>query len=475
MQKTLKVNYKLLPFLTKPQPIKVAYGGRGSGKSIGLCDMAVMKMESQKIDIYCLREFLESIDDSIHRTLSMSIERLDLDGWDIQERKIISPYGNKTTYKGATRNAASIQGAENYLLSIFSEAHTASQESIDRLLPTILRKPGAQCWFEANPQSSSDPFSERFINPYLETIERQGFYEDDLHYIVAVNWRDNPWWNEEQERLRAWDYENLPRSKYDWIWEGAFNDAIENSIIQPEWFDACIDAHLNPKFNSQWRAEGVEVCTFDPADTGDAKGWAYRRGNVFLEVEEKTDGDSDDGLIWALGKASAIRPDFFVWDYTGIGSGQSGQIKAELKPKKIEYLPFNGAEAPDNPEQEVIDERGKKKKNKDLYQNRRASRYWRLAMMMYNTYLCIEKGKYIDPKDMVSFSSDVKYLKQLRAELCKIPRVPRSDNVIQIMSKKDMLKKKIKSPNMADSVMMSIFDPPIKREPIEIEAGGWNG
>ena len=105
LSRTLRVNYKLLPFLTKPQPIKVAVGGRGSGKSIGIADMAVCRMEREAIDVYCLREFQETIADSIHRTMQRSItDRLDLPGWDVQENKIVAPNGARTTYKGASRN-----------------------------------------------------------------------------------------------------------------------------------------------------------------------------------------------------------------------------------------------------------------------------------------------------------------------------------------------------------------------------------
>lgn len=460
MQRTLKVNAKLLPFLTKPQPIKVALGGRGSGKSIGVCDMAIARMERERIDVYCLREFQESIQDSIHRTLSRSItERLDLPGWDIQETKIISPHGNRTTYKGAARNVNNIQGAEDYRLSIFSEAHTASQTSIDKLLPTILRKPGAQCWFEANPQGSGDPFSERFINPYLEAIERDGFYEDELHYIVKVNWRDNPWWNEEQERLRAWDFQNLPRSKYDWIWEGGFNDQVENSIILPEWFDACIDAHLKIQ---PLKPKGARICAFDPADTGDAKGFAARVGNVFVDVDDSKLGDSEDGLDWGTDKAIFFNADEFTWDYSGIGSGMLKSIRAAFEGKKITTRSFNGAESPEDKDAPYISDDGKKKTVGDVFLNLRAQRYWRLSTMCYNTYRAVFKGDYIDPDELISFSSDIKNLSRLRSEMCRIPRVPRGDGVIQIMSKKEMLKKGIPSPNMADSVMMCMYKPKIR-------------
>jgi phage terminase large subunit len=203
---TLRINKKLEPFLTKPKQLKIAIGGRGSGKSIGIGDALTFKMATEKADIYCLREFQDSISDSVHRVFEGSInDRLMLDGWNVQEKRIISPEGAQTAYKGAARNPNSIQSAQGYKYSWFEEAQTMSQASIDKLLPTILRNPGAECWFSANPQSSADPFSQRFIVPYLRELNKHGYYEDDLHLIIVVNWRDNPWWNIEQETLRKWE------------------------------------------------------------------------------------------------------------------------------------------------------------------------------------------------------------------------------------------------------------------------------
>ena len=69
----LKVNKKLERFLTTPKPIKVAIGGRNSGKSIGFGDMLTLKMATENADIYCLREFQDSISDSVHRVFQDSI------------------------------------------------------------------------------------------------------------------------------------------------------------------------------------------------------------------------------------------------------------------------------------------------------------------------------------------------------------------------------------------------------------------
>jgi len=455
----LKVNAKLGEFLRKPQPIKVALGGRGCGKSIGLSDMAVFKMLTESIDVYCLREFQESIADSIHRTLKRSIEdRLQLSGWDVQENKIISPTGNRTTYKGASRNPNSIQGAEDYRLSLFSEAHTASQESIDKLLPTILRKTGAQCWFDANPQSSEDPFSKRFIVPYKAELDRNGFYEDDLHYIVKLNWRDNPWWNEEQERLRKWDYENLPRAKYDWIWEGAFNDSVESGLVMSEWFDACIDAHLKLGF----KPTGAKIAAHDPSDTGpDSKGYVMRHGSVVLKVEEKLDGNVNEGGHWACGLANNDQVDTYTWDCDGLGVGLTEQTAKAFEGTRRVIAAFKGSESPDFPDAiyepsdaSIIQGR---RTNDDVFANKRAQYYFALRDRIYSTYMAVEHKQYCDPSKLISFSSEIKLLSKLRAEICRMPIKPNSNGKLELYTKQVMKSKfKIQSPNLADPVMMSL-------------------
>jgi phage terminase large subunit len=68
-------------------------------------------------------------------------------------------------------------------------------------------------------------------------------------------------------------------------------------------------------------------------------------------------------------------------------------------------------------------------------------------------------GEYSDPDNLISFSSSIKLLQMLRSELCRIPKKPNGAGMIQIMSKEDMRKLGIKSPNMADSVMMALDNP----------------
>jgi len=457
MNPTLKVNHKIWEGMNKPQPIIVFVGGRGSGKSIGVGDVLTFEMATKGFDIYCLREFQESLADSVHKVFKGAIEdRLSLDGWDVQQTSVIAPNGAKTTYKGANRNPDAMQSAQGYMRSWFEEAHRASQASLDKLLPTILRNPGAKCVFTANPQSSGDPFSQRFIVPYQDELDTNGFYEDKLHYICVVNWRDNPWWNDSQEDLRKWDYEHLPRAKYDWIWEGKFLDDVDNSIILSEWFDACIDAHKKLNF----KPVGKKVVAHDPSDTGnDDKGLVFRHGSVILDAIFNSSGDVNEGVDWATSYSINNNADSFVWDGDGLGLSLRRQVGENLSGRGIEQILFRGSENPDNPESiyDPVDHAvSSGRANKDVFRNKRAQYYWALRDRIYNTYRAVTSGDYIDPEIMISFSSEIEHIQKLRSEVCRIPKKETGNGRIQIESKEQMMKNGISSPNMADSLIMSL-------------------
>lgn len=420
--------------------------------------MLTFKMDTEAADIYCLREFQDSVFDSVHKVFESSVrDRLGLQGWDLQRSTVVSPNGARTNYKGANRNPDAMQSAQDYKYSWFEEAHRASQDSIDKLLPTILRIPGAQCWFSANPQSSADPFSKRFIVPYLKELRQNGVYEDDLHYIVVVNWRDNPWWNEEQEALRAWDYDNLSRAKYDWIWEGMFNDSVPHAIISAEWFDAAIDAHEKLGFEPL----GAKVVSHDPSDEGpDPKGLVYRHGSVLLDALEEPFGDVNEGCDWATAYAIQCEADHFIWDCDGLGVSLRRQVAQAFKDKRIEEQMFKGSEGVDDPGAiyQPANTAAKGKTNKHTFKNKRAQYYWGLRDRFHNTYNAVVNGQYCDPDEMISISSKIERIDELRAEVCRIPRKDTGNGLIQILSKVDMKKKpyEIDSPNMADSLMMSL-------------------
>jgi len=116
------------------------------------------------------------------------------------------------------------------------------------------------------------------------------------------------------------------------------------------------------------------------------------------------------------------------------------------------------------------------KKYRETFKNNRAQYYWELSRRMNNTYKCVEKGEYIDPDEMISFDSDgIENIQSLRSELCRIPKKPNAQGLIQLMSKDEMKSRLgIDSPNEADAIMMSLFAPVVHEKAKKIKFKGWN-
>ena len=456
----IQVPSKFRPILASNKRFIVLIGGRGSAKSESVGRFLTMKVQTEAADILCGREFQSSIDDSVHKLLKTLIQNtLQVNGFSVLDQKIDCLTGGGFRFKGFARNSSAVKSAQGFKYSWIEEAQTLSKESIQDLTPTI-RAAGSQLFFTANPKSSADPFSKRFIVPYLKELTRHGYYEDDMHLIIVMNWRDNPW-HGELESERVWDRENLPRAEYDHIWEGAFNDHVENSIIPSEWFDAAIDAHVKLGFEPR----GTKVISHDPSDKGpDDKGLCYRHGSVILDVQEKAGLDVNEGCDWAVDYAIDVQADVYIWDCDGLGASLRRQTLESIQGKKMDHVEFKGSKGVDDPKQtyQKVDSHSnaKAKSNEQTFKNRRAQYYWMLRDRFYNTYQAVENGKYIDPDEIISLSSDIDNMAALRAEVCRIPRRPNGSGLIQIMSKEEMARQKITSPNMADSMMMSLATPP---------------
>ena len=456
--------------LTTKARLIVLIGGRGSAKSETAARILLMKSQTEAADVLCGREFQNSIDDSVHKVLCELIGKLGMQGASITDKKIDFAGGGGFRYKGFARNSAAVKSAQGFKYSWIEEADALSEQSIEDLLPTI-RAGDSKLFFTANPQASNDPFSKRFIIPFQKALAAQGYYEDSMHLIIMMNWRDNPW-HGELEQQRLWDYEHMSRAKYDHIWEGAFNDTVDDAIIQAEWFDAAIDAHKKLGFEPR----GARVVSHDPSDGGDPKAVCLRQGSVILGILEDPDKDANDGCDWATDYAIEQDADQFTWDCDGLGVTLRRQVALAFDGKKIDYHMFKGSEGVANPEAiyEALEgeARHKARTNKQTFKNKRAQYIWGLRDRYYRTYRAVERGEYIDPDLLISVSSDIELIDQLRSETCRIPRKPNGSGLIQIMSKPEMKSKHgIESPNLFDSTFMSLTIPQsraIKIKPVRV-------
>ncbi|MFZ2950903.1 MAG: phage terminase large subunit [Desulfuromonadaceae bacterium] len=463
------------PLVERPKRIKILVGGRGSTKSTFVSDYVIACISKGQLWC-CAREFQNSIDESVHRLLEDEIDRLGFQGFSSDKSHIYHSSGGRNFYRGLSRNIRSIKSMLSGVDGLWIEEGESLSDATLHVLTASVRvsakKAGQvlaggkakmpEIWISMNRDSSADAIAQKWLKRADQDLERCGFYEDDVVMAVEANWDDVPrdWFlasGLEDERLD--DLENLPRAVYDNKWGGKYLDTIDRAIILPEWFDACVDAHVKLGF----KPVGKIVAAYDPADSGDPKGYILRHGSVILEAEERTEGDVDDGMLWALGKAVDDGADLFVWDCDGLGLGQKGTVSRFLAGKKIDWAMFKGSEGVDRPDEPYDGDRSttgeqKTRTNKQTCKNKRAQYYRELRDRIRNTYKAVVKGEYVDPDKLLSISSECKSLKKFRTEVCRIPEKPNANSLFQIMSKVDMKNMlKIPSPNVADPAMMSLF------------------
>jgi len=477
---TVYLASKIEKALTSTKRYIVLYGGRGSTKSLAGGDISLIDAKDNGSKTYFLREFQSSIKNSVHSLLKDEIDRLEFSGFDVGAQVIKYNGEDVFEFAGLARNISSIKSSHGFKRYAVEEAEFLSNESLEKLTPTARNKArkglpltpgqlkdleekdeleGVSMMFILNPQSSEDPISKRFIVPYQNALDRDGIYEDDLHLIIRINYTDNAWFKESGlEQERKWAYENLDRSLYDHIWLGGYNDSIEGSIIKGEWFDACIDAHKKLGFEPK----GAIISSHDVSDTGpDSKGYAMRHGVVFLDIQEKIDGDGNEGGHWAAGLANSHNADFFTWDCDGMGCLLNEQMGDDFKGKRTRLAQFKGSEGPDNPEaiynpaikSPVADQTTVK----DAVKNKRAQYYADLRDRVYRTYRAVIHGEYHDPDTLISFDSNIALLSKLRSELCRMPIKPNGAGKIELYTKQEMKSRfNVPSPNLGDSVMMNM-------------------
>ena len=482
---------KLKPLFLRPKRFNILIGGRGSGKSLGKGGHGAIQMHDLGRNLMCIREFQSSIADSVHALISEEIKRLELTGFDVTDKTIRATHNNSMArFMGLSRNPESVKSAFGFLDWWIEEAQFLSDKSLRTLTPTARKKPkkglpGKQSEVESdevditkvnmtfcgNPASSEDPFSQRFIVPYKDELDKNGIYEDDLHLIIVMNWSDNPWFDESGlEAERQFDLKNLPRSTYDWIWEGGFNDDIENGLIKPEWFDACVDAHEKLGL----KPFGMTKVTHDPSDLGnDPKAIAIRKGNIITQVNSRKDLDVNEGSDWALGVAINEGADVYEWDVGGMGVALKRDVNDAIQGKKMEAHQFNGASSVDMPET-IYEPSGAsgtfgEKKNKEVCKNLRAQCYLSLRDRVYRTYRAVTENVMCDPEKLISFSSECEELKGLRSELCRMPIKPNTSGLFELYTKQEMRQKfKVRSPNLADCIMMSERNRVIIKQNIDV-------
>lgn len=213
---------KAFEALTSSARYKVFHGGRGGSKSWTIGDILLTKAMNEKAVFLCVREFQNSIKDSVHRLLCRRIEELGfLSFFEIQKATIICrKTGSEFIFAGlADKTADSIKSLEGAKYCWVEEAQTVSDRSWQLLIPTIRTK-GSEIWVSFNPDEETDPTYQRFIvNTPPDAL------------VVRLNWDDNPWFPEVLKKEKDYLYSVDPDAA-NHVWGGACRKVSDAQILR---------------------------------------------------------------------------------------------------------------------------------------------------------------------------------------------------------------------------------------------------
>lgn len=230
-------------FLTKKARYKVAYGGRGSGKSWNVARTLLILAGVRPLRVLCARELQVSIRDSVHRLLADQIEAMGLDSfYQVKDKEIVARNGSMFIFEGLRHNITKVKSMEGIDICWVEEAERVSEASWKVLIPTI-RKSGSEIWVTFNPDDENDPTYKRFIkNSPPDAI------------VVKVNFDQNPWFTDELRKEMEYDFRVDPDSAAH-IWGGECRKISDAQVLKGKWvidtFDPSPDWN-GPYFGADW-------------------------------------------------------------------------------------------------------------------------------------------------------------------------------------------------------------------------------
>jgi phage terminase large subunit len=451
------LNPALRSFWRTPSRYKVLYGGRGSSKSHDAAGYAVFLAANYTVKIMCARQFQNRISESVYTLIKDKIRSSPYRGDFVITNNSIKHKvtGSEFLFYGIARNLEEIKSTEGVDILWLEEAHYINEEQWQTIEPTI-RKEGSQVWLIFNPDQITDFIYQNFVvKPPKDTVKRQ------------INWQENPYLSKTMLKLIYEYYEREPEEAQH-VYGGVPRDGADKSVIPLKYVEAAVNAHKHPTLG--WSAVGMKRLGFDVADDGDDKcATVYSHGNIILKCDEWR--GLEDQLLKSCTRVWKDARDLgasITWDSIGVGAHAGGKF-AELNDEhklKIAYDPFNAGSAVDDKDGTYMKLPHITIKNGDHFSNIKAQKWDEVAARFRKTYEYIVLGIKHAVEDLISIDLEgvgAKMVEQMKLELSAphkdIDRMGR----FKVESKDDLRERGIKSPNVADALIMSMIRP--KRAP----------
>ena len=248
-----------------------------------------------------------------------------------------------------------------------------------------------------------------------------------------------------------------------------YSAAISNTIIPYEWIEATVDAHARIPQLMRRPNEIPDIWTagLDIADGGiDRNALAKRQWIILRYVDEWGERDTGVSTRKAITSCRQHKNIKVMYDAIGVGSGVKSDYNRITIDEQIEnvppFIPWNAGGQVLKPYEHVIPNDPESLINKDFFENIKAQAWWSFRTRCYKTWKCIQAinaGEPIpnyDDDELVSIDGSIPMLAQLKKELAQPVRGDSS----RLKTMVDKTPDGMKSPNLADAVIMAYFPVP---------------
>jgi phage terminase large subunit len=437
-----RLNPVLREFWMTPARNRVLYGGRSSSKSWDAAGFAIFLAQSMKLKFLCTRQFQNRIEDSVYTLLKIQIERFGLRSkFRILDNKIIcTATGSEFVFYGLWRQIDEVKSIESIDIHWSEEAHLLTEEQWKVLEPTI-RKQGSQHWLIFNPRLATDFVYKRFVqNPPPRTVKR------------LINYDENPFLSQTmRDVIEAAREED--EDEFNHIYLGQPKDDDETSVIKRSWLMAAIDGH---------KTLGIEITGsrrlgFDVADAGEDACAMVQAHGPLSTWSHSWKAKEDEllkscTLVWTRARDEDAS---ITYDAIGVGAGSGAKFNElnAAQGARVQHTKFFAGGAVVRPDAHY--DPVSKVKNKDFFANVKAQAWWLVADRFRNTCNAVRNGQKFSVDEMLFLDSAMPNLNQLIDELSTPKRDYDNAGRVKVESKKDLSKREVASPNLADAHIMA--------------------
>lgn len=442
-----KINPALRPFWAASKTpagdevrFRTLYGGRMSSKSHDAASNAIRRANAMEQRFLCLRMYQNRIADSVYTLLKDKISYLGLDKnfkiyADAIEHKT---NGSLFRFYGMARNIDEIKSFEKASVAWIEEAHNLTEEMFRVIRPTVMRNDGAEMWLTFNPKYATDFVYKRFVvSPPAGAITRLINYDENI-FLGPTALADI-------EAAKAEDFEEFQH-----VYLGVPYDNDDRVVIKRAWIQAAVDAHK--KIDANWF--GGKTVGYDVADSGDDKNATTTMdGSVCIGLDEWKGGEDElrESAMRVKHTAERAQASHIGYDSIGVGAGTGSHLNSAGWRR---HFKFNAGGKVSDPKKKYADSNIP---NEDFFANLKAQVWWLTADRFRNTFLAVTKGRQFPADQMISLSGDIdpKLLNKLIEELSTPWRDFDNAGKVKVESKKDLAKRDVVSPNIADSFIIA--------------------